>query len=179
MTSNLPQIPNAPILSQEDKEKYLLETLELSVQTEVAKILLAGRLYKIKKENLWEGTSFTSFQEYCMHMVNVKQGAISKMMTAYRIFVDEYQLPIEDVAKIGYTILYEARNLIQSKEDAEKFVYEMQGMTRSDINKTITEKKKGSDMDTCEHKNVYYLKICNDCGYSHEVHIDDETQQFI
>lgn len=165
--------------NQNEKQKFLDETLELSVQTEVARMLLAGRLYKIKKDNIWEGTSYESFSDYCMNMVNVKQGAISKMMTAYKIFVDEYQLPIEDVSKIGYTLLYEARDLVTTKEEAEKFVYEAQNLTRADINRTITEKKKGSNMVECEHKKVYYLKICEDCGDKREVFIDDETQQFL
>lgn len=177
--TNLPQIPNASLESASDKQEFLQETLNLSVQTEVARMLLAGRLFKIKSENLWEGTSFGSFQEYCMHIVNVKQGAISKMMTAYKIFVNDYQLPIEDVSKIGYTLLYSAKDIIKSKEDAENFIYDSEGLVRSDITRNIIEKKMKSNMAACEHKKVYYLKICEDCGEKHEVFVDDETQTFL
>lgn len=160
--------------TEQEKYNFLEETKTLLTQTSYAQFVLAERLHRIKEQKLWQ-SGYESFEDYCMELKLYNMGTISKLITVYKKFILEYQLPQEKLAGVGYTVLYKAHSVIKSKEDAEEFVENATIWTGSDINREIASRKSGKDIDDCDHENTILVKICKDCGQRWEEHQDHEN----
>ena len=163
------EIINKPLSGEQQQHEFLEETMELSVQSSVAQIILAARLYRIREEKLWLA-GYDSFDDYCMNLKLYNSGTISKLITVYKKYILDYQIPADKVAEVGYTVLYKAHNVIKSKEDAEEFVDNAIIWTGSDINREIASRKSGKDIDECSHENTILVRLCKDCGQRWEEH---------
>lgn len=165
-----------PLKTEQQQHEFLEETREMAITTSFANILLAGRLYRIKEEKLWQA-GYDSWDDYLMDL-KVKPAKATKLMKVHKKFILDYGIKPEKAAEVGYTVLYNAHNVIEDKEDAKEFVENAIKMTSTDTTRIIEERKAVNKIEDCEHKNTYTVRICKDCGdrwkEGEHLHTEDE-----
>lgn len=150
----------APIKTEEQKLNFCEETIGMNVNLSMGYILLAKRLHAIRAEKLYE-PQWSSFMEFAMEMKDIAYTKVSRLCSVYQKYVIDLQIPEEEVAKVGWTILDRARRVIKTREEAMQFIESP--LTRSDLEKEITEKETGKDMTQCKHEDTYLVRVCREC----------------
>lgn len=150
-----------------EKYDYCQNAIELKQHAEVTFVALAGHLYKIREERLWEG-GYTSFDEFCDEL-RMSQSTISKLISIYKVFIVELGFTDDEIAKSGgWSVLAETLPLISSRSVAEHWLGLTTTLSLRDIRKEVLEAKNGiittSTTTTCMHPNQYIVEICPDCG---------------
>lgn len=153
-------------LTETKKHQFCNEALKLKQEIEVDYLALGAMLMKIQDERLWEA-GWESWDEYTMEL-KMSQGAVSRIINIYKVFVLQYEVPEKTLALAGgWSVVAEYLPMV--KEDTKKaevanWFSDASEMTRQDIRRTITEARKGIDMTKCKHTDYYILKICRNCG---------------
>lgn len=109
---------------------YVRETIDLVKQIETRFLELGARLYKIREEKLYLGT-YDSFQEF-LDAAGIRKSNASILAKIHKVYVVEGGKTNEDLAKIGYTNLYEAIPLVE-RDGLETTIVKAETLTRSEI----------------------------------------------
>jgi len=120
--------------------EYVRETIDLVKQIETRFLELGARLYRIREEKLYLDT-YSSFQEF-LDAAHIKAGNASMLAKIHRVYVVEGGKSQQELAKIGYSNLYEAIPLIE-KDGVDNTVIKAQTLTRSEIIDEVKEQKHG------------------------------------
>lgn len=158
--------------TETQKYDYCQQAIAIKKHTEVGFVALAGHLYHIREDSLWNVT-YSSFQEFSDEL-KMSQSTISKLINIYKKFVIEYGFTDDELSKSGgWSILAETLPLISSRSHAEHWLELSTTLTASDLRKEVLEAKNGitstSTTTTCEHPDLYITEICPDCGYAHKL----------
>lgn len=157
------------LTNQADNIKYCEDTIKMVVQANLAYIITAKRLAEIAEKRLYM-PKWESFDEFTMECLKESKGKVNTLMNIYRKFVVQGEIPEKEVSEVGWTILGKALPLIHDKKDAEHWLEQAKEQTPSNFNRMIKEAKTGKDMTSCEHRDTYMLKVCNDCHDKWEIH---------
>jgi hypothetical protein len=138
---------------------FIKKTLELRDHIEGAFLELGSRLMKIRNEKMWAG-EYESFGEFLEEM-RISEATASKMIAVYSTYVVTHKMDITQLAKAGWSNLYSAIPLLESKKYTIDEVLE-RAITwrRVDIQNEVREESIG------EHRhdwNEYHFKICSIC----------------
>lgn len=151
--------------SEKKRHEFCLEALDLKKNIECDFLELGMLLYKIKEERYYEA-GWSSWEEYVMEL-KMSESSISRLIRIYQIFILRFKFAPAQLAPIGWTNVAELLPQIKEttpRNDVHGWLDEMADLSRSDLRRTITERKKGVSMDDCKHKDTYTIKICRDCG---------------
>jgi len=151
---------------------FCKNALELEKKMRNSYFILAGCLYKIQNEKLYE-PHWSSFEEFCWEFKDISSSTVSKLISVYKKFILEFNLSPVKLNNIGYSLLYAIIPVVKTKEDADEWLLKAEELTRSDLSKFIKEKQTGIDMTKCKHKDFYEIRICRDCGERQR--IENET----
>lgn len=133
---------------------YLRDTIDLVKSIETRFFELAARLYTIKTKELWSG-SYDSFQEF-LDTAKVNASMASVLTQIHDRYVVQGKIPQSKLIGIGYSNLYEAIPLIDSKGVANA-VETAKTLTRQEIKLEVREQKHGA----CAHPET--ITICASC----------------
>ena len=137
---------------------YVRETIDLVKSIETRFLELGARLYKIKEENLWEGT-YDSYYEF-LDAAHVNPSMASMLVKVHQYYVVEGKQTPEQLRSVGYSNLYQAIPLIE-RDGVEATVIKADTLTRSEIIDEVKEQKHGRH--TCEPKDDVRFAVCS-CG---------------
>ncbi len=133
---------------------YLRDTIDLVKSIETRFFELAARLYTIKSKELWSD-AYDSFQEF-LDVAKVNPSMASMLTQIHDHYVVQGGIPQAKLVGIGYSNLYEAIPLIESKGVATA-VETAKTLTRSEIKLEVREQKHGA----CAHPET--ITICATC----------------
>lgn len=146
---------------EKQNHDYCNETLKLKGGIEGSFIELGKRLRTIRDQKkfapYWE-----SFDGYLDDM-RMSKGTASKLINIYERFVLQYQIPIPELAAIGWSPLSEILPVVQNKTDAVRWVKVAADNPLRELRDEIREHKTGVEMRHCKHKNVIIIEVCKDC----------------
>lgn len=148
---------------------YCNEALKLETQLRKGFLVLAGYLYNIRENRLYE-PQWSSFTEFCWEFKEVSPSTISKMITVYEKFVKQFKFPQGKLEEIGWTALYTISNLSDTKENATYWMQLAKEQNQGDLRKTVKEEMTGESMMNCKHKNTFTIKVCKDCGQKERIY---------
>jgi len=118
---------------------------------------LAARLYEIKGRRLYE-TEYTTWGAFCEEFRSLSISSISKLLTVYELYVLKYQIEQEKLITAGgWSLLYKARKMAQTKEEAERIIDEL-GIQAS------SHARSHAVVPYCDHVETYQVTVCKDCG---------------
>lgn len=138
---------------------FIKKTLELRDHIEGAFLELGERLMKIRNEKMWAG-EYESFGEFLEEM-RISEATASKMIAVYSTFVVAHNIPIEQLAKAGWSNLYATLPLLEQKKyTADELVERAITWRRADIQSEVREKQAGEHRHDWEE---YHFKICKIC----------------
>lgn len=150
------------------KLSYCNKALEIKNDLECRFILLGEYLYNIKEHSLFE-PQWSSFQEFCMEL-KMSTNTINKLMQVYKVFVLNYNIPMDTLATAGgFSLIADTLPAIHSREDAMEWLGKTTVLTREDMRKELKEKKTGILMSECKHSNTYTVTVCRDCGETKQI----------
>lgn len=139
-------------------DKYLKETIGLASAIAQSYLVLAERLKKIRDERLWE-QGYTSFPEYLLEL-KISEANVSKMISVFEHYVVGLGIKREAVAMQPFSTMYLARKFLDTKEKADEFLADTNGLTRKDVEAKI----KDIEHPDCPHSETYTVEICRGCG---------------
>lgn len=142
--------------------QYLEETIKFREHLEGGFISLAERLKKIRDQRIY-AEEYTSFKDF-LREIRISESAASKLIGVYEKFVLLGEIPIEEVAKAGWTNISLALPAIKDKETAVEMFNKFSLLDRTDALRTWQEIKTGVDMVSCSHTEVRILHVCCNCG---------------
>lgn len=150
--------------SQLQKYNYCQETIAFKNRVEAGYLVLAKRLYKIKKERLWS-ENWEYFHQFLSEM-NMAEATANKMVNIYQRFILEWQFTDAEVlAAGGWASVSELMPIIRTREDAEDALTQAAVLpTRTALRQYVTEKKTGIPMADCEHE-FFTVHECKKCHY--------------
>lgn len=142
---------------------YCVETLELKRNLEIGFLDLGRRLKDIAKGKLWAG-KWDSWEEYLADL-QISPASASKLVRIYSLLIEEHGFdPRQIAAAGGWTVVAEILPEIKDRREAEEWLHLAGSLSRVDLRRTLTERRKGSNMLTCRHEHTFLLRICPDCG---------------
>lgn len=144
--------------------KYLNVTIKLAKAIAQSFLALGERLMIIRNEKLWR-TGYESFGEF-LKETDLSEGNASKLIQVYEHYVLKFNIPKELVSTKPYSTLYHMKKELDTKEKAEKFLEDSDGLTRDEAVRLHRERLNPN----CEHKNTYTVTFCRDCKLS--IHSD-------
>ena len=126
--------------------------------------MLAERLAKIKRESLWQ-SQWDTFGSFCQEM-DINEATASRLITVYEVYVEKYNIPVEQLAGKSWYNLYQLRKVIPDSaktKEVKEMVDSNSEISRQDLQRLLKEK----DAPVCQHKDSYeiHLRQCRDCGY--------------
>lgn len=150
---------------------FCRETITRKQALEVSYLILAERLKAIRDEKLYAG-GWDNFEQFLEDpAMDMDAPTASKMINIHEKLVLEYKMEPEELASAGgWSKIAECLPVIETKEDAEKWIAKCQVLSKSDLRREITEKKKGVKMIDCAHKDTYQITVCRGCGVKMEEH---------
>lgn len=156
---------------EQENYLYCIDTLKIKDGIEHAFMTLAERFYRIRQERFYE-PYWSSWMEYCFEFKNLAPSSISKLTNIYAKFIVEYGYKKEELNEkgFGWTVLASLLPVLKSKKHAVEVFDSIEGLSRQDIQKTLTEGKTGISMAKCKHKDTYTVRICRDCGERWQEH---------
>lgn len=165
---------NEYFLSEEKSYEYCQETAQLVRGVKTAFMLLAERLYRIKKQKLYKPT-YEHFYLYCDE-IDMHESIASRLIGIYERFVLEHQIALDDIKDIEYTKLNEIRKVSTTKELAEHWIEEAKVLPIRELKMRIKALTAGVDEMKCEHGNTYLVRCCRTCGETWEEYPDTEKE---
>ncbi len=145
---------------------------------ELSYLALAERLHRIHLNRMYQ-PNFDTFEDF-LEEIKISKGTASKMINIYLTFVVKYKIENKKLADAGgWTVVAEVLPYITSKTSALDWLVKCRQLTRSDLRKTITERKTGIMMDTCKHKDEEIITFakCNTCGDTRRIYPDDSNKK--
>jgi len=136
-------------------EEYLAQTLSLRNQIEGSFLILGERLNKIHEEKLWSG-HYESYGEFLADM-KITEATASRLTTVYQTYVVERGVPIQLLAKAGWSSLYTAIPLL-ADQSSEDVVDKAISLRRKDLELEVKEGK-----NPCSHPETFQVEVCRDC----------------
>lgn len=152
-----------------DAIKFCESTIFKKKTLEVGWLDLAGKLQKIRDDQLYDG-HWDSFEDFLADpAMNMDKGTASKMITIHEKLVIEYQIPADEIALSGgWSIIAEVLPVINDQESAKEWVARAQTLSKSDLRKEVNEARGKSNGEGigCKHKDTYTYttQCCRDCG---------------
>lgn len=148
--------------------KYCTEALTMKKQIEGQFLTLGKYLYNIKEDNLFT-PQWSSWSEFCTEL-KMSENMVNKLIQIYKTFIIQYKIPAEKITTAGgWTVIAELLPVINSLDDANKWLESARELTRDDLRKEVKETKSGVEMRHCGHKNTYTIRVCRDCGHREEI----------
>ncbi len=156
--------------------EYCTDTLRLKGGLEESFLELAKRLMSIRDEQKYapQWDSFPSF----LDEAKLSESTASKLITIYRKFVLEFQIPERRLLDAGgWTAVAEFAPMVNNRTDAETWLDRSSVLSRTDLRREITEAKRGVDQASCNHQfDLLSINVCSECGLRERVNvIDAET----
>lgn len=146
------------IKKQAYDQDYIKDTILLVKAIENRFLDLGERLYNIKEGELWSSTH-SSFNEFLAE-AGVRHGMASMLVKVYRTYVVEGKKSPQELAGVGYSNLYEAVPLIESK-GLDGAIALATTLTRSEVIQEAKEGKHGKhDCLIGEER----WGVCKTCG---------------
>lgn len=154
--------------------QYCLEVIELKQRTECDFIILGRELDRIKREEKWRA-GWSSWEEYLVDM-RLAPSSAYQIISIWKKLVEMGGIEPLRIAKAGgWTVVAKILPKVKEKDDAEKYISLVEAHpTRTALAQTLEEEERGSDMAKCRHEDVYYLRICRDCGLREQVFVDGQ-----
>lgn len=159
------------------KDKFLKETVELQKGIERTFIVLAGRLKKIRDEELF-APSYENFAEFLLEM-NMSEGNVSKLIKVYEVWMLALHFKEKDLMESrGWSSLYTGIKYIPVSEDGEydkKKAIEILRDSTIMFRKDFEDKYAGRDdhESKCRHSDTYDVRICKGCGKKTKIYKED------
>lgn len=147
------------------QDQFLRETIELRNQIEGEFLNLGARLFRIYHENLFV-KEYDDFESFLLEL-KISKATASKLMTVYETFVLTHNISTKKLTLVGWSSLYAAARFADTKEKAEDLVERAGLLTRSDLQRSLTEERGGKN---CVHTNAYVVTKCPDCGHQERVY---------
>lgn len=143
---------------------YCQACIEWKEQIELAFIVLGEKLMNIRDKYMYVD-SWESFDDY-LKEIKMQPSVASRLITVYKKFVLEYELPVDRIAAAGgWSNAYE---IIGKSKDREEALSWLERFENADSEKTVGSIKKelrsGISRDDCPHSESYILKVCLKCG---------------
>lgn len=138
--------------------EYLRNTVDLVKAIETRFMELGARLYKIRDKELWRG-DYDSYSEF-LDTAHINPGHASMLSSIHKHFVVDGKIEPAKLAKVGYSVLYEAVPLIE-KHGVDKAFVMASTLTRSEIKDEVRDDKHG------EHTHKVGTErwgTCDKCG---------------
>lgn len=136
---------------------YVRETIDLVKSIETRFLELGSRLYKIKEENLWEGT-YDSYYEF-LDAAHVNPSMASMLVKVHQYYVVEGKQTPERLKNIGYSNLYQSIPLIE-RDGIETTIVKAETLTRSEIIDEVKEQKHGEHVHTPKDDQRFAVCAC-------------------
>lgn len=177
MTTRKVDLENTPqyFLDETQAYQFCEETGKLAKGIKNGLMLLAQRLYRIKRQKLYKPT-YEKFYQYCDE-IELHESVASRLIGIYEKFVLDLQIPFEEIEAVEYTKLYEIRKVADTKEIAMHWIEKVNSPNpeqRLSIRDLKAEIKKlqnlGDEDEQCptNHGNTYLVRCCRDCGETWE-----------
>lgn len=124
---------------------------------------LMAKLYLVKTLKLYEG-QWDSWENF-LDENNLDTVTGNKFVRIYERFVVQFQIPIEELEKVGnWTKLDAVMKYAQDPTKALEALKQAETLpTRSSLRKWLKEAVE-DDFTPCSHPNCYTVSICKDCG---------------
>ena len=119
-------------------------------------LILAQRLKEIRDKEKYL-SSWESFADYLLE-IRMTESKASRLITVYEKWVLEGGFSEQELAPIGWSNLYEARNHV-----SQKVLDELTHRQDKDARDYIKELNSGISMDDCKH-DLYRIEVCRKCG---------------
>lgn len=147
--------------------EFCAETIALKQTLESGFIVLAERLARIKREQLWN-QQWDSFAAFCQEM-DINEATASRLITVHQTYIENYQLTPEQLTGHSWYNLYQLRRVIPegaSNTDVKELVETAGELNRDDIKRMARDKEHGP----CTH-DWYELRMrqCRNCGERHAI----------
>lgn len=120
--------------------EYVRQTIDLVKQIETRFLELGARLYTIRDQELWKDT-YASYQEF-LDAAHINPGHASILASIHKHYVIDGKKTQEELAGTGYSNLYEAIPLIESRGVADALIA-AQTLTRAEIKDEARDEKHG------------------------------------
>ena len=154
------------IVKEEHKHGICIAAIEMKNSIEGRFLKLGQMLYLIKTQRLHEA-GWDSWEDFEMEL-KLPASTVSRLIRLYEIFELRFKIAPAQIAKAGgWTVVAEFLPDISEdtkRGEVEGWMDEAALMPRTDLRRTIVERRKGTDMTKCSHKDTYQLKVCRDCG---------------
>lgn len=146
------------------------ETTELEAKIGQTFIELGRRLMLIREHKLY-ADQHDSFEEYLAEFRSINESTASKLITIYAVLVVKFKISPRRLAKArGWTHLYAILELLKNKKQAVEWLAKAETLTRTDLQREITEAKSGKPQAECKHAESAFLKVClSGCGLKERV----------
>lgn len=151
--------------------KYLSDTIELVNGIERGFLSLGERLKKIRDEQLY-APEYESFYDFLVDC-RMTESKASKVISVFETYIEKYGLDANDVASVGWSLLYEAIRVIKSPEQAKETLHELKHRQDKDGRDYIRQLRSGVDQDACQHQDTYLITVCRQCGTKIKTHEED------
>lgn len=138
--------------------EFVRETIDLVKQIETRFLELGARLYRIREEKLYAAT-YDTYYDF-LEAAHINQTMASMLYGIHQHYIVNGGRTQEELAGIGYSNLYKAIPLIESK-GVKKAVMSAKTLTRGDIEDEVREVRHGN------HRHVVGTErwgACEKCG---------------
>jgi len=137
-----------------DKAGYLRDTVDIVGQIETRFLELGARLYKIRREALWQA-GYDTYQDF-LDAAKISQGNASILAKIHYEYVIRSGAEQTNLIGAGYSNLYEAIPLIE-RDGVDATITKAKLLTRSELKEEVREEKHG----VCGHPEK--ITICAVC----------------
>ena len=120
--------------------EYVRDTIDLVKQIETRFLELGARLYHIRENKLWQDT-YDSYYDF-LESAHINQSMASMLYGIHDHFVVKGGKTQEDLRGIGYSNLYKAIPLIESR-GVDRALTTAKTLTRGDIEDEVRDEKHG------------------------------------
>ena len=138
------------------------ETMDLKHNIEGSFLELGKRLQIIRDERKFE-PAWETFEDYLIEM-RMSKGTASKLINIFDVFVLQHQIPLKQLAAVGWSPLAEILPVVNSKQEAEHWVHVATENPLRELRDEIREHRTGIDQSKCGHiEGWVVIKICKKC----------------
>lgn len=160
-------------LDEEEANKFCEETAQLSRGLQKAEMLLAPRLYKIRKQKLYQKAyQYEKLYMFCDE-INMSESKVSRLSSIYEKFVITLGVPFDALQNIDYTKLDVIKKVCETKDLAYHWIDEAKELSIRDLKRKV-KAVIGEDDPECDHQNTYLVRHCKDCS-EHWEELGDQT----
>lgn len=136
---------------------YIQQTKQLVKQIETHFFELGARLHTIKEKKMWE-SDYSTYTEF-LEDAKINPSLASMLTAIHTKYVIENNVPMQSLAGIGYSNLYEAIPLIE-KDGVDKTLAKVITLTRSEIKDEVRDEKHGEHEHQLGKERWAMCEIC-------------------